>query len=57
MDDATMSTVLQVSVLLLCSTVYAIAHLLAQVIVANGFGLIAIILLLLSPRFLSRYLD
>jgi hypothetical protein len=57
MDDATMSTVLQVSVLLLLITVYAVAHLLAQAIVANGFGLIAIVLVLLSPRFLSRYLD
>ena len=52
-----MSTALQISVLLLLIMVYAIAHLLAHVIVWSGLGLIVILLLLLSTPILSHYLD
>ena len=52
-----MLLVLQIAVVLLLSMVWAGAHLLAQAIVGSGLGFFAIGLLLISPIFLSDYLD
>lgn len=49
--------ILQISVVLILITTMFFVHQFAKVIVAQGFGLVAIVLILLSPRFLSRYLD
>jgi len=58
MDDATMvRPVLQISVVVILITMMFFVHQFAKVIVADGFGLVVIALLLASPRFLSRYLD
>lgn len=49
--------VLQISVVVILITMMFFVHQFAKVIVADGFGLVVIALLLASPRFLSRYLD
>lgn len=55
-----MSPVLQIAVVLLLSMVWAIAHLLAQVIVWNGgliVGAVVIAALLLATPWLSHHFD
>ena len=52
-----MRLALQLAVLAVLTIVWSTAHVLAGVIVAHGWGLMAIAMLLLSAPILSRYLD